>query len=144
MSRTPFTSSLLDVPRPLIDPIDTFEEALGIVSLGARHPLANESIVLPLDRHNRGVGLIRVVAPEERLAHDIASVCVRTPLAAAAFVVTFRRTCPVGPRDAALFDQISAVLASNGHSLVDWVVVGRGGFYCPRVLTDAPDPWCRA
>jgi hypothetical protein len=30
---------------------------------------------------------------------------------------------------------------SAGFELIDWVVVGSGGLYCPRSLTDAPDPW---
>lgn len=144
MLRAPFTSTLLDIPRPLVDPVSTFPEALGIVALAAGRPLRHESVVLVLDSRRRGLGLHRTGTPDAHLAHEVAAVCSRTPAALGAFVVTFRPGSPVGLDDPGLFEQLRHVLHSTGHHLIDWVVVGRGGFWCPRILTDVADPWDRA
>lgn len=143
MLHAPFTSTLPDIPRPLVDPVSTLPEALGIVALAAGRPVRAGSIVLVVDDRRRGLGLHRTGGPESHLAHDVAGVCSRIPGAHGAFIVTFRPGSPVGLDDPDLFEQLRTVLHSTGHHLVDWVVAGRGGFWCPRILVGAPDPWDR-
>lgn len=149
MLHPPFNSTLVDVPRPHIDPIFTLQEALAIVSLAARHPIAADAILLQLDRHRRGVALSRLASAgvesthghQRHLARGVVELCAATPGTSLAFVVSFRPAAAVAPGDAEALCHLGASLASAGFDLLDWVVVGRGGFYCPRVLIDGADPW---
>lgn len=151
-----FISSLVDVPRPGVDRVSTLQEALGVISLAARHPLTIDTIVLGLDDRLRGVGLARVPShprdggsPSDRgddgflarTIHDIISWCVRTPSVREVVVASFRPSSPIAASDVRGLARLVGSLASAGYTLRDWVVSGRGGFYCPRVLTDSPDPW---
>lgn len=148
---SPFNSTLVDVPRPHLDPIATLQEALAVVALTARHPLISESVLLHLDRNWCGVALSRVAHPRtiifrdfhRALAHEVVARCAATTDTTRAFIVTFRPGSPMAPGDVDALLHIEAALGSAGYSLADWVVTGRGGFYCPRVLIDAPDPWDR-
>lgn len=138
-----FNSTVLDIPRPHIDPISSFEEALAVVSLAARHPTIDETIALHLDAESRGVALVRLDPSRTSLAHDVVASCSMTPTATQTFVVTFRIGSPLHTGDPAQLGRLASVLGSAGFALRDWVVVGRGGFYCPRVLTENDDPWRR-
>ena len=38
--------------------------------------------------------------------------------------------------------QHCAMVTNNaGLHLLDWVIIGRGGLYCPRSIAGMPDPW---
>lgn len=153
MFHSPFNSTLVDVPRPHLDPVCTLQEALAIVSLAARHPLATDTVLLQLDDKKRGVALSRITCttpqPGHHGSHDtsramvrnVVEECTASQQTVHAFVVTFRSASPVGAGDVAVLHHLDSSLRSAGFHLLDWVVVGRGGFWCPRVLTDAPDPW---
>lgn len=149
MFHSPFDSTLVDVPRPHLDPVCTFQEALAIVSLAARHPLSADTVVLQLDRRMRGVALTRLTSgsttpthdPGRDLARSVVEHCAANHDTAHAFVVSFRPWSPITAADASTYTHLSSSLASAGFHLLDWTVVGRGGFWCPRVLVDAPNPW---
>lgn len=151
MFHSPFNASLVDVPRPHLDPVSTLQEALAVVALAARHPLGSESVLLQLDRQWRGVALSRIAHPPSvaigdacrALAHDVVARCTDTVDTVHAFIVTFRPDPPMAPDDIESLVHLRSTLDAAGYILIDWVVAGRGGFYCPRILTDASDPWDR-
>ena len=136
-----FPSTVLDVPRPGEDPIDTLQEALAVVSLMLPRPARDETFVLVVDDRRRGIGVARFCTSPDSMAHDVAGFVSSFPAASGAIVVTTRRGRAVCPGDDTVWEKLSTVLGGAGIALLDWVVSGSGGFYCPRVLVDARNPW---
>ena len=54
------TASLIDVPRPFIDPINTFVEALGVASMAMERPRSDSTVALLLDEQRRGLAMFRI------------------------------------------------------------------------------------
>lgn len=136
-----FTSSVIDVPRPLVDPITSLVEALSVVSLALQRPRTSSTVVLVLDRHRRGLHLFRSNPMTPTSFHHIVRECSTIPSVDGVVVVSHRDTRPFSELDESLLFTGAHTLWAAGIHLIDWVVVGAGGMYCPRSLCGAPDPW---
>lgn len=135
------TASVIDVPRPLIDPITSLVEALSVVSLALTRPRRNSTFVLVLDDKHRGIHLFRTTPLNKCSIHRIIYECSHVPSVKGAFITSARITQPVSPYDSDIFINSAHTLASAGIQLIDWAVIGAGGLYCPRTLLNLPDPW---
>lgn len=138
---SPFTSTLLDIPRAHIDPIDTLVEALSVVALATERPLCQSTTSLFLDSQRRGIGLTRTYKHSRDAVHHIISEASRVHMVESVFVVSTRPRHTVEYADGDQFLAMTQLFSHAGITLVDWVVIGRGGLYCPRSLTDTPSPW---
>jgi len=134
-------ASLIDVPRPFIDPINTFVEALGVVSMALQRPRIDSTIALLLDEQRRGLAMFRVPPLTSRNIHTVVAHCSEMPSTSSVVLVSSRRTVFVVPADIALLHLCTATLSAAGIRLFDWAVIGHGGLYCPRTLAGVPDPW---
>lgn len=134
-------ASLIDVPRPFIDPINTFVEALGVVSMAVQRPRVDSTVALLLDQHRRGLAMFRIPPLSSRNIHTVVAHCSEMPSTASVVLVSSRRGIPIVPADIALLHLCTATLAAAGIRLFDWAVIGLGGLYCPRTLSGIPDPW---
>lgn len=135
------TSSVVDLPRPFIDPVESAAQALAVASLVARRPRTDLTHALVLDRLRRGLGIVALPALGEHSVHDLVGACCSVPGADSVVAVSTRTGVPVRSGDAELLGRLSFALAAAGLSLLDWIVCGRGGAYCPRTVIGAPDPW---
>lgn len=136
-----FASTLLDVPRPYIDPIYSLVEALGVACLALRRPVVDSTITLVLDSQRRGIHLFPSTPLTQSTMHHIIGHVSSVPNAHGVVVISTRTTTPISPQDTTLLLHTTRACQSAGFELIDWVVLGSGGLYCPRSLTDAPDPW---
>lgn len=135
------SSSVLDVPRPLIDPITSLAEALSIVSLALQRPRRNSTIVLALDKQRRGIHLFRTAPLCPAVVHHIVHECSHVPTVHGIVIVSCRTTSPFSVCDESLLHTCARTLSAADLHLVDWAIIGAGGLYCPRTLSGAPDPW---
>lgn len=140
-SATPFPLTLLDVPRAHIDPIHSLLEALSVVALSLERPRHHSLTALVCNSHMCGVGLVRTHAPFRHALHRIISDASQIADARAVVLVTTRPGATVAFEDGDDYVSASQLFAHAGITLVEWVVIGRGGMYCPRVLTDEPSRW---
>jgi hypothetical protein len=134
-------ASLLDVPRPFLDPIDSLIEAVGISSLVMERPIRNRTYALVLDAQHRGLGILHASEINLVSAHYLIGRLSDIPDAHAVVLISTRTHSCIQPGDTELLSLLSTTFTHAGIALHDWVVAGRGGFYCPRSLTDSPDPW---
>ena len=135
------TSTVIDIPRPLIDPITSLIEALSVVSLALTRPRRNSTTVLVLDNQRRGIHLFRTTSLSKQSLHRIVHECSQVPFVDGIFIASVRTTSPVSPCDIETLTNSVCTLSAAGIQLVDWAVVGAGGLYCPRTLMNLPDPW---
>lgn len=136
-----FTSSLLDIPRPFIDPITTLVQALGLFSLAAHRPRRVESLVLCLDSQSRGIHMFGAPEISGSAMHHIVSHASSIPATSSLVVCSIRSTAPIHPDDIHMWSHCHSVLHHAGLHLRDWIVVGHGGLYCPRTLSHHDNPW---
>jgi hypothetical protein len=140
-SLSPFESSLLDVPRAHRDPICSLIEALSVVALATERPIRHSTTALLLDAQQCGIGLVRTRLPHRDATHFIISEASRMNNANAVFVVTTRPQQTVQFTDGDDFLSMFQLFTHAGITLTEWVVLGQGGLYCPRALTDIPSHW---
>lgn len=136
-----FSSSVIDIPRPFIDPVESAAQALAIASLVVHRPRRDQTLVLLLDVGRRGVGIIDFHALDHSVMHLIVGACCAVEAVASVVVVSTRHGGTVTVGDIDLHARLSFALAAAGYDLVDWIVCGRGGIYCPRTVIGAADPW---
>lgn len=139
--RPMFHSSLVDVPRPFIDSISTLVEALGIASLTIPRPRTTGTIAVVTDAQLRGIAMLHLPELAMHSVHEVVARCSHIAGAHAVVLVSVRTSSPVQPRDTELLQHLTQVLSHAGIALRDWVVVGKGGLYCPRSLLGLADPW---
>lgn len=136
-----FSSSILDVPRPLIDPITSLLDALSVISLALQRPRQNDTVVLALDSQRRGLNLFRTHPVSSETLHRIIGQCSVVPAIHGVVLASIRTTSPLLSTDQQFMFSAQHTLSAAGIELVDWVVLGAGGLYCPRTLSGIPDPW---
>lgn len=130
-----FQSTLLDVPRAHLDPIDSLLEALSVLALAVERPLQDSTTAVLLDTHRRGVSLIRTRQPLRDAAHLIIGEASRIGNVQYVVVVSERSHSSTAPADLDDYRAISQLFSHAGISLIEWVVLGRGGLYCPRTYS---------
>jgi hypothetical protein len=135
------SSSILDVPRPLVDPITSLLDALSVVSLSLRRPRRNDTVVLALDAQRRGLHLFRSLPMCTNALHHIVNQCSVVSGIHSVVITSVRPTSPLLATDQQLLVSARHTLSAAGIDLIDWVVLGAGGLYCPRTLCGIPDPW---
>lgn len=135
------SSSILDVPRPLIDPITSLLDALSVISLSLRRPRHNDTVVLALDTHLRGLHLFRSHSMSSTALHHIIGQCSVVSGIHGVVIASIRTSSPCRTTDQQFVFTAQHTLSAAGLELIDWVVIGAGGLYCPRTLSGIPDPW---
>jgi hypothetical protein len=135
------TSSVIDIPRPLIDPITSLVEALSIVSLALPRPRRDSTTVLVLDNQRRGIHLFRTAAINSQTMHNIVRECSQVPSVDAIVMTSIRTTRLISMNDDEVLINSTTTLSAAGIHLIDWAVIGIGGLYCPRTIMNLPDPW---
>lgn len=140
-SSAPFSTTLLDVPRAHIDPIRSLLEALSVVALSIQRPLDHSLTALLLNAEWCGVGLERTCRSFRPAMHHVISAASEVPNVQFAVLASTRPRSTVQYVDGDNFLFASQLFAHAGITLVEWVILGRGGMYCPRVLTDEPSRW---
>lgn len=135
------SASILDVPRPLVDPITSLVEALSVISLALRRPRSNDTVVLALDNKWRGIHLFRTSPLTQHSLHHIVRECSDVPSVSGVVIASHTTSRLLAPSDITLLRSSQTTLAAAGLNLIDWVVIGPGGLYCPRVLTHSRHPW---
>jgi hypothetical protein len=101
----------------------------------------DSTITLVLDNERRGIHLFPSTPLTQSTIHHIIGHVSSLPNAHGVVIISTRTTAPIQPHDLILLVHTTVACQSAGFELIDWVVVGSGGLYCPRSLTDAPDPW---
>lgn len=134
-------ATLIDVPRPFLDPIDSLVEALGVVALAIPRPLRTGTFLLAMDSRRCGLGLIRTDEAAPSVVHNLVGHVCRIPGASRVVIVSLRDRDLIRACDADDLSRQTKVMNDAGLVLHDWVVVGRGGLYCPRSLAGVIDPW---
>ena len=141
MERSPFNASM---PRAGIDPIRAASQALSIICASATTPPAHETLVLVLDQHHRGVGIMLVHNTRTRDAvHDVVRMgthAVPGNVHAAAVVASIRPGNPADRSDIERWYACDAMLADAGIALLEWFVIS-DRIECPRTLTTDPPRW---
>lgn len=138
---SPFNSTLLDVPRAHVDPIHSLVEALSVIALAVERPLHDSITALLLDAHHRGISLIKTSKPLRNAAHLIIGEASQLQTAQYVVLATTRPRQSVAFADGDDYLAITQLFSHAGIPLIEWVVLGRGGLYCPRSLTDMPSRW---
>jgi len=137
-------ASLVDIPRPFIDSISSLVESLGVACLALEHPLRANTYALITDQQQRGLGLIRDRPINETTIHNIVGQCSRIPNAHSIVLMSVRTVSPIQYGDVDMLHHCAMVTNNAGLQLFDWVIIGRGGLYCPRSIAGLPDPWSTA
>jgi len=88
-------ASLVDIPRPFIDPISSLVQSLSVTCLALEHPLRANTYALITDQRQRGVVLICDRAINENTIHNIVGQCSRIPNAHSIVLVSVRATPPI-------------------------------------------------
>ncbi len=134
-------ASLIDIPQPFIDPIDALVEALGIACLSIPRPLRAHTIAIVTDSQRRCIAMMRFPSLTESSIHAIVGHSSLLPDAHSIVLVSVRTTAPISTTDPDLLHRCTNIVNSAGLQLLDWAVIGVGGLYCPRSLTESADPW---
>ena len=139
--RPMFSSTLLDVPRPFVDPVNSLVEAVGLTSLAVHRPRRCESVVLCLDSQRRAVHMFNAPSMSVATVHCIIAHASLIPACSSVVICSIRTGQPIHHGDINLWHTSADVLHNAGLHLYDWVVIGAGGLYCPRTVSHASDPW---
>ena len=134
-------ASLVDIPQPFIDPIDALVEALGIACLSIPRPLTAHTIAIVTDAQRRCIAMMRFPTLTESSIHAIVGHSSLLPDAHSVVLVSVRTTAPISTTDPDLLQRCINIVNNAGLQLLDWAVIGVGGLYCPRSLTESADPW---
>jgi hypothetical protein len=73
--------------------------------------------------------------------HRIVHECSQVPSVDGIVLTSVRTTQPMSYCDIDTLSNSVNTLSAAGIQLVDWAIIGAGGLYCPRTLTNLPDPW---
>jgi hypothetical protein len=133
------------LPRARIDPIDTPEAAVSMVSVLMSRPPRFETIVIPLDDQRRGLSVVVVAGTVEPDSFfdilDIVGLAAAGSDEVAGLVVaTVRPHGGVDDRDVDRWLEGSALLGDRGIELVEWFIVGEE-ICCPRDLLGERPRW---
>lgn len=87
------------------------------------------------------VGLAQCEPLSSSVVHKLIGQVALNPEASSAVLISLREHTPHHHGDEVLLQHMKTVFEHSGIVLRDWVVMGRGGLYCPRSLLNEPDPW---
>ena len=141
MSRNP---SFHPVPRGGIDPIQSADDALAVLALGA--PYGHDTIVILLDSDRCGSSVMVVTdsADPDALFYVI-DCCIgvtrQHPAIDAVILASSRPDGDAEPDDIHRWLEASDQCRAGGLELVEWCVLGRSGPQCPRQLCGEPERW---
>ncbi len=142
MSDSPlFTSSLLDIPRPYIDPVSSSTEALGIAGLIFERPRQECTAVVVLDTMQRGIHLNRFAPLALSTLHEIIADCSELFNPHSVVLLSSRRSSHSLTMDLQLGHLAHTMLHNAGLKLLHWMVAGPGEIYCPVSWNSSSDSW---
>ncbi len=134
------------VPRANIDPILTVQDAMAVFDLAISHPLAAETIVMFLDREFRGSCLVTVTETDDpiqvvAIAEAMALSASHEPDITGIVLATVRPGGTMLDDDDDVWFEASDVVESAGLTLIDWLIIGRGGTTSPRQQLGLNSRW---
>lgn len=144
--------TLTGLPRAGVDPIDSEEAALAVVSWAVGTPARAETLVVLLDRRRCGIAIVSVDGTHAaddvlHVARHVLDPAVGHDRVAAAVIATVRPgrhpgagdADPSGDADRWL--ELDGIATDHGVALLDWFVLDDGGVSRPRDLVAAPARW---
>jgi DNA repair protein RadC len=141
-----FMSSREPVPQARRDPITSPELAMSVFRFAMCRPLHDETLIMFLDDQSRGHELVSVsdtVDPWQVVdIADTMAFCAAGNADISALVVASVR--PGGgplPDDEHRWYEIAEVIEEQGLTLIDWLIIGRGGVHSPRDYLGIPSRW---
>ena len=134
------------VPRALIDPIDSADEALELVGFVMKHPPEPDTIAVLLDHERRGLTIFTVTGTTEPDAmFDVLDLIIDARSSSGhrlggVVLASVRPEGGVEPADIDRWLEASDMAELAGIELVEWFVVG-DDTTCPRDLLGQPPRW---
>lgn len=98
-------------------------------------------MTLVLDEQRRGLHLFQSPQITGTSIHNLIGTASLVPHAHSIVMVSIHTSHTMDVHDTELLDNVTTTCAYAGLGLLDWVVIGTGGYYCPRSLAGSPDPW---
>lgn len=134
------------LPRAGVDPIDSEEAALAVVSWAVGTPSRAETLVVLLDRRRCGIAIVSVDGTHAaddvvHVARHVLDPAVGHDLVAAAVIATVRPGLRPDAGDADRWLELDGIATDHGVTLLDWFVLDDGGVSRPRDLVAAPARW---
>ena len=140
------------LPRAGVDPVDSEESALAVVSWAVGTPARAETLVVLLDRQRCGIAIVSVDGTRDaddvlHVARHVLDPAVGHDLVAAAVIAPVRPgrrpeagdADPAGDADRWL--ELDGIATDHGVTLLDWFVLDDRGVSRPRDLVAAPARW---
>jgi len=134
------------MPRALVDPIDSPADALTLIELTIKQPRQCETIAILLDHERRGLSIFTVTGTTEADAmFDILDILVDTANSGTdrlggVILASIRPAGRVEPEDVDRWLEASEMLELGGLELVEWYVIG-DDVACPRDLLGERPRW---
>ena len=121
---------------------------MAVFDLAISRPLAAETIVMFLDRDFRGSCLVTVTDTDDpiqvvAIAEAMALSAAHEPDITGIVLATVRpgRSMRDGDGDGDVWLEACDVVESSGLTLVDWLIIGRGGTTLPRQQLGIASRW---
>lgn len=140
--------SFTAIPRAAVDVIDGAGPALALLTALVSDPLADETLVIVLDRHQRGRAVVHVTgtADPDRVVGVLDVLLEASPAGGdiGSVVVASVRPDPAAHFDLDDFDrwlEMSDAAERAGVELLEWFVIGPGMVTVPRDLLGEPPRW---
>jgi hypothetical protein len=130
-------------------PVRCHADALHLLALAVSRPFEPETLCFVLDAHGVG-GVVTVVSgtttPESVLhvVEFMARAAQGVPRAVSLVAASVRPGGGVLPGDIDRWLEASDIAQQRGVTLLEWYVIGPGGFECPRDLLGEPERWPRS
>jgi hypothetical protein len=127
-------------------PIRTSADATHLLSIAVTRPFEHETLAFLLDDEGVGGVIIAVegTAPPDAVLDVLAFRCQvgkRVPALCSVVVASVRPDAGLLPGDIDRWLEASDIAAAHGLTLLEWYVVNRIGFHCPRELLGEPPRW---
>jgi len=134
------------VPRAHFDPIFSAGDAMVVFTAQMTRPLCAETLVMFLDGAWHGSSLVTITGTDDpfqiiEIAETMALSRISSPDVSGFVLASVRPGGSVLPGDDDLWLEAADVVDDVGLTLVDWLIIGRGGTYSPRQLLGMPSRW---
>jgi hypothetical protein len=117
-----------------------------LLQLAMCWPLSDETLAFLLDDAGNGGVIVSVTGTQPLeavldITDQISEAGSRTPGVSSIVVASVRPHHGLLPGDIDRWLEASDIAEAHGITLIEWYVVGRRGFFCPRDLLGEPPRW---
>ena len=134
------------IPRALIDPIDSADEALMLIDFTMKHPPRSDTIAILLDHERRGLTIFTVTGTTHPDAmFDLLDIIIDAGTESddqlgGVILASIRPGGEIEPADVDRWLEASDMAELGGLELVECFIVGTD-ITCPRDLLGQPPRW---